>query len=227
MAVIDSSSMKRLGKSQKINSEKERIRRNKYRRPLEDIEKKTKINLLVNKYDSETRQHELDYCREKNEANRHIDNCVYIEGRLGFNDFIPYMKKDEINVIANADIYFDETIKLAEHIKESQVYALTRHEEIENQQIISFRFRNGGMLEMHTQDAWIFRGVPPLLSENVIFGIPGCDNKLAWHLNFNYELLNPCYSINAIHVHEDEKRSYNPHNGIEKYRPPYKFVEPC
>jgi hypothetical protein len=192
---------------------------------LHDIEKVTPVNLFVNYFEhpDPERQQEIDYCLQQNKANEYIDTVTLLDGRPSFNDFFDCMEENAINIIANSDIYFDETIKLVENIRKDQAYCLTRWELVEGK-LKSFKTRNRGMKPMHSQDVWIFRGKPKKIPENIHLGIPGCDNKIAWHLQRQYRLKNPSSQIRAIHVHAERRRNYNPHNGVERYHPPYKFV---
>ncbi|MEE9572878.1 MAG: hypothetical protein V3W20_07520, partial [Candidatus Neomarinimicrobiota bacterium] len=140
----------------------------------------------------------------KNKKNALIDNIIIVnrDERATYGDFFrataPYSK--DVNIIANTDIYFDETIELASQIKQKQCYALTRWE-LYGGTVISFTQRHGrpGYVQPSppewSQDTWIFRGaIRPESYDNVIavnnktrgsepipfyLGIPGCDNKIA------------------------------------------------
>ena len=175
------------------------------------------MNLFINWFDHHDNQRakELEFCRDMNESNEHIKNIVIVnEGkRATYNQLFQatYDYPHDINIIANLDIFFDDTLKDANKIGDKMCFALSRWE------------YNGGALKLHgggnplrlawSQDVWIFRGQAPMVGRyrNYEFGmgVPGCDNVLAYQLKENgYQLRNPCYSIKAIHVHATESRDY-------------------
>ena len=132
-------------------------------------------------------------------------------------------KHDHINVIANSDIYFDETLELAQGILPRQVYALSRWDK-EGIALVPYHKKD-------SQDAWIVLGEVPHLSAPFQMGVPGVDNALVHSLRmYGMTVTNPCKSIRAIHVHESAYRTYGEGRGKPKpyrYAPPYGFVEPC
>ena len=193
------------------------------------------INLFINYFDhsNQDRKKELEYCFEKNKANKLINNIIVVNRgeRATYGDFFRAMANygNDVNIIANADIYFDETIKLSERIKKLNCFALTRWENY-NGTVMSFSQRHGrpGYVQPSppewSQDAWIFRGsVRPEGFDDVIavnssrqnvsipfqLGIPGCDNKIAAMLREKgYNVINPSHTIKAIHLHKNSSRSY-------------------
>jgi hypothetical protein len=80
---------------------------------------------------------------------------------------------DDVSIIANADIYFDESIGLLRTVSlpGNAVLALARWE-----------CRDGGKLRLNdrndSQDAWIFRGRPRPMRADFPVGVPRCDNRL-------------------------------------------------
>lgn len=154
------------------------------------------------------RQQEIEQCREKNKANSLINEYHNIERaeRLDFAELFRVANNlitnaDDITIIANSDIYFNETIRLCEQIKENECYALSRWDET----------HRGLNLYNHadSQDVWIFRGTIKPIKEGVIMGKPGCDNILAFELTqLGYKVINPSLSIQAIHVHTTRIRNY-------------------
>lgn len=210
----------------KTRDEKRKIREGVGKLEMKNISKVTKVNLFVNVFENPHRKEEFDFCRKKNEENKYIDEIIEINGRPNFNEIFEKMREGEINIIANTDIYFDDTLKYVENIRLHECFALTRWE-YNGGNITDFRKFNGGIKPDHSQDVWIFRGKPEKITDTIYLGIPGCDNRLAFHLAKRYELVNPSRTIRAIHVHEERARNYTPHNGIKKYKPPYKFVPQC
>jgi hypothetical protein len=186
------------------------------------------IRLLVNTYksDSQARQIELDICLEKNMALPFL-TVHDIQPRPTFNDYFKLackhtltgdFDKDDIFVIANSDIYFDETLLLANHIKHGEVYALTRYDIKRGQA----RFFD----RPDSQDVWIFRFVPPMDGADFHLGVGGCDNRIAYLLNkAGYKVTNPSLSIKTYHLHESGIRTfdYKKHKVIP---PPYLTLKP-
>lgn len=187
------------------------------------------IRLLVNTYksDSQARQVELDICLEKNMALPFL-TVHDIQPRPTFNDyfnsiFMQYsygkFELDDIFVIANSDIYFDETLLLANNIKHGEVYALTRYDIKRGQA----RFFD----RPDSQDVWIFRGgINPIDGADFHLGVGGCDNRIAYLLNkAGYKVTNPSLSIKTYHLHESGIRTfdYKKHKVVP---PPYLTLKP-
>jgi len=187
------------------------------------------IRLLVNTYksDSQTRQIELDICLEKNMALPFL-TVHDIQPRPTYNDYFHTSSKlihdedfdnDDIFVIANSDIYFDETLLLANNIKHGEVYALTRYDIKRGQA----RFFD----RPDSQDVWIFRGgINPIEGADFNLGVGGCDNRIAYLLHkAGYTVTNPSLSIKTYHLHESGIRTfdYKKHKVIP---PPYLTLKP-
>lgn len=113
-----------------------------------------------------------------------------------------------IKIIANLDIYFDETLQIVkDNLKEKEVYALSRYDK---QQDGSIKLHN----HRDSQDCWIFRDK---VNINVSYGLgePGCDNAIAWEFNnAGFKIFNPALSIKAIHYHSSNKKSYCDEKGL-------------
>ena len=184
------------------------------------------INLFTTYFisDSKARQDEIDFCLVENSRNRFVDRiCLVVNdddiSRPTFNDFFGCIANlsgpNDINIIANSDIYFDETLGLALDIPEKTVYALTRWDRVANGRLI-FRPIVG------SQDVWIFRGVPKGIRGGFQIGIYACDNRLAWEIRAaGYNLLNPSRLIKAIHHHPSGVKTYS---SIPPVPPPYASV---
>ena len=200
------------------------------------------INLFVNYFDhsNSERKKEIEFCFEQNQANDYIDKIIVVNrnSRATYGDFLRTMEpyKKDVNIIANADIYFDETIALAEKITERRCYALTRWENLHGH-IMDFNQRHGRPSPPQwSQDAWIFRGsIRPDQFDSVeannlkthtreiipfSLGIPGCDNKFAAMLKQSGMLVtNPSKSIKAIHKHTTSKRTYPSYQILKGIKP--------
>lgn len=112
------------------------------------------------------------------------------------------LSSNVIKIIANTDIYFDETLAKAKKIKNSHLYCLTRWD-----------LKTNGEIEFYpnfkSQDSWIFRDILPENIGGYFMGIPGCDNRLASEFKVHgFKISNPSLSIISIHVHNSLKRNY-------------------
>lgn len=205
------------------------------------------INLFVNYYrtaDPE-RQKEINFCLEQNLSNPLIDNIIFFTidllearndafdinrdmsfvsiDRPTYQDFFNEAAKypNDINIIANSDIYFDETIKFVEGMGDNDAYCLTRWEY--NDGDIQPFFRIHGAPPEWSQDCVIWKGVNRLKNVGEVWatnlqtnqdelipytlGHPGQENHMSWLLkNAGYNVKNPSLSIRAIHVHKERSR---------------------
>ena len=201
---------------------------------LNDAPKVAKINLFTC-YHTEAkgaRQGELDTCLEINEGNSYIDRIMTFSGRPRYDDFFTQTEKypHDINIFANADIYFNDTIKYMNFIRHGECYALTRWEEV-NGMPVPFQERhtdNRYARPEHSQDVWAFRGTVKGTYGGFYSGIPGCDNRIAAELMQNFRVLNPSKTIQCVHLHESAERSYNIPNGeLAQVPKPWKWVFAC
>ncbi len=114
-------------------------------------------------------------------------------------------------IIANGDIYFNNTLKyLVYYSFTNKFLALTRWEP---NAVGKLRiFSPSGSPAVDSQDAWIFR--TPLrnfINSDFELGIAGCDNALAyWAHRSGFRVLNPSLTIQAIHVHQSNIRTWDP-----------------
>lgn len=131
----------------------------------------------------------------------------------------------EISIIANSDIYFDESLKeLGSMISGRFCIALSRYDVKPDSEPVLHN-------EKFSQDTWIFCGkVKPVKFGSFHLGVPGCDNRIAWELNrTGYILKNPASKIKTYHYHPSDLHTYHDENKeIIKYLyvpKPYLFVE--
>ena len=191
-----------------------------------------KINLFVNRYQcgNKERQKELDFCFNTNIKSGLFSNIIPFSGRPTYNDFFEKTKEypNDINVIANSDIYFNETLNLVQGMQTNESYALTRWE-IEEGEIVSFsdkHFYNKEAKPKHSQDVWVFNGAVENVQGPFNLGIPGCDNRIAYEISLRYKLTNPSNRIQCIHNHKESERNYNiPEGYKQRVSPPYKWVD--
>lgn len=187
--------------------------------------------LIVNYYlDSNSlRQIELNECLSRNINNDLIKTIIVFHEE---NVKIPFKKKilskictdkptfkelfDEGNkyqglkIIANSDIYFNETLELANEIEERQVYALCRWDESYSGLVFYSK--------LESQDVWIWRSK---INVDCDFGLglPGCDNALLYNIERKgHEVLSPSKQIQAIHLHHTQVRNYEILKNVNKMK---------
>ena len=197
--------------------------------------------LLQNYYKdkNEARQLEIDKCLEMNVANEYITKIVLlvetearptiqsekiviapVPHRPTFTELFEmgnyHSSVNDVIIISNSDIYFNESIALANEIKPDQCYALSRWNKV-GDKLVPFHYSD-------SQDTWIMRSPIQHVEAQFISGIPGCDNSIAHHLcQAGYEVSNPCRSIVTIHLHDGNEHNYTAQDRVP---PPYLRVLP-
>ena len=127
---------------------------------------------------------------------------------------------DGINVFCNSDMEFDETIKLAENIKEDEFYALTRYEND-----LMLHKNDDSYKGYDSQDVWIWKDRCKIENANFYLGLPGCDNKIAYFAEaYGYKVKNPSLSIKTYHKHLSNIRDGTSSDLSKRLPPPYKLV---
>jgi hypothetical protein len=155
--------------------------------------------------------------------------------RLFFN-FANKKLAGENIIIANADIYFDETLhKIEKYDFTHTFFVLTRWNLADDNQLylqgltnvtypwekISAKefIKNPGLCNQRSADAWIFK--TPIEIDfpcNYQLGSFKCDSLLNYSLlqkqaRGNFKVFNPCFSIRACHMDKNLN-----HKSLEKYR---------
>jgi len=192
------------------------------------------MNLVLSLYNisDQKRKHEIEKAIELNLDNTYISRLIIlnegfnsillkhkkiqlhqIDFRPTFNDLLQYCMKDEINIISNNDIYFDETLKNAKSFISNNinvVFALTRIE------------KNGDLFRKNycdSQDSWIFwsNDIKDLGCFNFNMGVPGCDNRFAYELEYTagLKVFNPSKTISTFHLHNSLKRNYSKNDQLK------------
>jgi len=200
---------------------------------------KTPIHLLISLYQLSDlrRESEILFCLRKNLDNIYVSKIIVLnEGftnpmlfeqkiqqitinkRPTYRDFIPYMEAGAINIISNADIWFDHTLESLKKLRwhRKLMYVLTRRE------------KNGRLFNVNgnSHDSWIFLGRPKALElADFYLGIPNCEQRLAAVMNdCGYYVLNPSKFIKTWHEHSSSHRAY--HETWEKYEGCCLLVKP-
>ena len=175
-----------------------------------------KINLFINYFEHPVLKRRLEYryCFKKNlgllNDKCQFDRVISYQGRPTFATYFQEMSKfpEDCNVLANLDIYFDETIQLAKNIQPDSAYCITRHE-YTGSGPVTFAEYNYGHPGEWSQDCWVFTGnkILDLIKDTQFpLGVRGCDNHLAWLLKYHgFKVLNPAKDIRVIHYHINER----------------------
>lgn len=138
---------------------------------------------------------------------------VSIASRPTYQQWVQLTKQLErpgISVLANSDIYFDETIAaLNKYLDKPQRFvALSRYEKV------------AGALRPHpnphwSQDVWAINAEADLplnliKALDIPLGVPRCDNKVAYLFAVNgWKIFNPISEVKSVHVHETQQRNYD------------------
>lgn len=197
---------------------------------------------------SPDRQAELDFCIQMNIQNPLIAKVVlFLDNSLNahqieelnhskieinccsrrctYQDCLDYANKyfqGEIILIANTDIFFDNTLKLLEdHDLSNQFITLSRWDVVEvTESMIYSQLR----VSIDSQDAWIFRAPLKPFSAYIPLGKPGCDNRIAFEAHtVGLQVINPALSIRSHHLHLTGVRNYT---AQEQIPGPYLLVLP-
>ena len=148
-----------------------------------------------------------------------ICDLFFEKYKLKYSDAIKYINancNDEICILVNSDIYFNETLsKINRFNISNKMFSLLRYDLKDDNNIEIFT--KWDIPRNDSQDSWIF--VSPLnVDTNLIdfeFGTLGCDNIFA-NIVHNTGLIvtNPCLDIISTHVHSSEYRTYTEENRI-------------
>src|SRR3989339_482669 len=199
---------------------------------------KDKFYLLISFWNinDQERKKELLFCLKKNIENHYIEkiyifwekepdlkNSLFINKKIEninffdyptYNKFIDYANlklSGKKIIIANSDIFFDNSLKLLLNYNlTNKVLALTRYN------LEKYIANNGGVWERssNSQDAWIFQS-PLNFDKNkfpvIKLGYFGCDVWFAYELEkIGKIVLNPSEDIKTWHVHKNCKVISNP-----------------
>ena len=106
------------------------------------------ITLYINKFTCSDKERAAEYkkCYDLNVENELFDKIMLIKSpeRPSYQQAFQLMKGDSINVLANADIYFDETLQFVNMIDDREFWCLTRWEEV-NEKLMFFTERHPGV----------------------------------------------------------------------------------
>jgi hypothetical protein len=205
------------------------------------------LRLFTSRYNdiNPTRMAEYEECVRRNLACGEISEvCMLVEGegvalpetskirvrpiqvRPTYTDYFRWINElageDDISLIANSDIWFDDHLKVfaAWKLPERTVLALSRW---------NLQPDGSSVLYDHndSQDSWIVRGSIRDVTGDFPVGIPRCDNRIAAEFErAGYQVRNPSFSIRSFHVHAGNGRIYDATTPNRLIPPPYKYVWP-
>lgn len=187
------------------------------------------------------RQEEYFECLERNLAHPNIEkiHVFYDDSRdgEGSNAILPYLRErgveittihkrpsysdmfkcvnshypDKGIIVANADIYFDETLRLLEDFDfTNRIISLSRWEEQRDRSLSPLPSTFEGQPTPYAQDTWIFRSpIRNFDTFNIELGTAYCDGYFNYFAFMNgYLLCNPCYSVISHHLHTSNLRHW-------------------
>jgi hypothetical protein len=209
-------------------------------------EKFTLMTVLYNEK-NEARIAEYITCLEKNMANDRIDqiHVIYDSSKdTGKTTILDYLKEKNIPItcvkgrptyalcfalanyqypnkriiLANADIFFNETLHLLDDYDLTDTFlALTRWNITKSGALQLFKqYKPCGHFSKtgseSSQDVWIFSTpIRDFRKNSVKLGLMGCDTTIAYYARESgLRVLNPCLSIQCCHLHLSKIRNYNP-----------------
>jgi hypothetical protein len=170
-----------------------------------------KIHLFVDDYDALEKLN----CITNNSNKIKI---IEIGKKPKYVDFFKYINeniKDKICMISNADIYLHECdMNLLDLLNSNkQVYGLTRYEHNLTHPLID---NYGGSHDSYIFNSKYLNNID-LENEDINFyqNFPGIESHiLRFFHTMNFKLLNPCYQIKIVHLHETNLRNHGPWIGL-------------
>ncbi len=166
-----------------------------------------KIHVFYDTTKDETKDHIiLDTLKSKNLE------ITFIEGRISFKKIFDFANTNYQGwrvVLANADIYFDETLQLAKEVNLfNSILALTRWNIQDDGTLKPYLFN--GQPAVLSQDVWIFdTPIKNFDHLDIKLGTAFCDGYIAYlGYKAGYKLFNPCLSIISHHLHKSNVRNW-------------------
>jgi len=130
-----------------------------------------------------------------------------VKSRPTYADFFQWINQlctpQDISIIANSDIYFDETLSLLTRgLRPDTCAALSRWDVLPAGTCQLFD-RND------SQDVWAFLGPVHGVTSDFLLGVPRCDNRILFELRAaGYQVINPAFTIRAQHLHAGVRTEY-------------------
>lgn len=185
-----------------------------------------KFNLVTTYFDRHDRIHEFHQCFQENIRNKYIKKIyVLYEDFRGhapwflldekivivpldhypihkdFYDFINKKLPNELVILANTDIFFDESLKSLRHINfDNHIAILTRY----NVEKYTGKWKR----HPNSHDAWIFKSPVKYKNGNYKINLFCNENIMLneW-IKCGYTVTNPSLTVKAWHVHLSDHRN--------------------
>lgn len=148
-----------------------------------------------------------------------------VSRRPTYHEFFQWINQlaapSDISIIANSDIYFDQTLKLLRStLQRNTCAALSRWDILADGSCRLFD-RND------SQDVWVFRGPVGSVICNFPLGVPRCDNRILHELRMaGYQVINPAFTIRTLHLHGGVRTEYVADPGGCFVPGPYAYLFP-
>lgn len=160
----------------------------------------TKVRLFYNYYEDKNpgKRQEIDACLNKNIDNPLFDIVIIGADEKPTFDFMfqainRLASDNDVSIICNSDVFFDDSIKLALNVQANQIYALSPWNYIRQNYTT---FSNSSDM----QNAWIVKGKINNVSANFQMDKPGASSRLAHEFQAaGYTVFNPSKSIKVYH----------------------------
>lgn len=166
------------------------------------------------------------FCEKDYNLNEYIDSninldkveLININKRLSYKDAFEYSNRhivndnlDNIIILANSDIYFDNTLnELYNYDLKNKFLALSRIDSINKDGSYNYQ-------KKWSQDTWIWKNkinithkIDDYNNDGILLGIGGCDNSIVYMMKkCNYIVENKCKLINTYHLHKNDFREWH------------------
>jgi len=173
---------------------------------------------------------ELAHVRERNAAGGLFERIEPVSGgRSTFATLFALAAErfgGEVCVVANSDIVFDQSLRLAEPLLRRRgrptLVALTRWDDPSGPSMEGRVVGGTWRFYSHSQDAWMFvaGGLPPFTADFTL-GIPACENRLAHEAHgAGVAVVDPALTVRTWHHHASAVRSWKL---ADAYRGPLYF----
>ena len=189
--------------------------------------------LIQQAYESpdQRRQRELAEARERNAGAGVFAAIETVEAAAQRSSFADLFRlaadrfAGEVCVIANSDIFFDESVRLAAPLVAGDrpvLVALTRWDDAAGPSMEGRVEPTEWRFYSHSQDAWVFvAGRLPEFPAGFLLGIPGCESRLAFEAAaVGGAVVDPALSIRTWHLHASGTRTWTRR---QAYRGPMLF----
>ena len=174
--------------------------------------------LIQQKYEThnELRSWELEQARDLNKKSNLFKDIIDVSSKdnskLTYQDLFNVSKGlNDIIVLANTDISFDNSLNLVANILDNNmIIALSRWNNNSCPSMEGTVDKLTCSLFSHSQDAWIFRSdTLSAFNKNFILGIASCENRLLYEAYCSgVKIINPALDIIVRHHHSSLNTNY-------------------